>query len=215
MKVKNSFLLAVSVVFLLVGCAKKSETSEFNKSALYWYQNINKNIAQYSIDKADENYLSLKSEHTGSPLIATASLLLANAHMKNEKYLLARYYFDEYAKIFPNGKRREYAEFMKLKASFLGIKDVYKDQKLIMDSIQNANAYLVQYSKSSYAPLVNSILIRLHMAQYLLNENIASLYDRTGKKRAAEIYRDKNSGSIVEMTDIKPPEKGIMGKIFD
>jgi len=63
--------------------------------------------------------------------------------------------------------------------------------------------------------LVNTMLIRLHMSQYLLNENIAALYDRTGHDKAAKIYRDKNKGSMVELTDITPPEKGIVGKIFD
>jgi outer membrane protein assembly factor BamD len=53
------------------------------------------------------------------------------------------------------------------------------------------------------------------MSQYLLNENIAALYDRTGKPDAAKIYREKNSGSLVELTDITAPEKGIIGKIFD
>jgi len=99
--------------------------------------------------------------------------------------------------------------------SFLGVKDVYKDQKLIMDSISNANKYLLRYPGSAYAPLVNTILIRLHMSQYLLNENIAALYDRTGKPEGAKIYREKNSGSVVGMTDITPPEQGIIGMVFD
>ena len=53
------------------------------------------------------------------------------------------------------------------------------------------------------------------MSQYLLNENIAALYDRTGKPDAAKIYRDKNKGSVVEMADITPPEKSIIGYVFD
>ena len=150
-----------------------------------------------------------------SPLMPTAIMMLAHAHMNKEEYLLANYYLDEYNKRFGEGDDREYTDFMKLKAAFLGIKDVYKDQKLIMDSIANANRYLVRYPGSAYAPLVNTILVRLHMSQYLLNENIAALYERTGKPDAAEIYREKNSDSVVEMTDITPPEKGIIGKIFD
>jgi outer membrane protein assembly factor BamD len=53
------------------------------------------------------------------------------------------------------------------------------------------------------------------MSQYLLNENIAALYDRTGKEKAGKIYRDKNKDSVVNMTDITPPEKGIIGMVFD
>ncbi len=215
MKLKRTILVAIALAFLFVGCANKDEVAEFNKPALYWYKKIGKSISDGNMDKADAYYISLKSEHMRSPLMPTAIMMLAHAHMNKEEYLLANYYLDEYNKRFGEGDDREYTDFMKLKAAFLGIKDVYKDQKLIMDSIANANRYLVRYPGSAYAPLVNTILIRLHMSQYLLNENIAALYERTGKPDAAEIYREKNSDSVVEMTDITPPEKGIIGKIFD
>jgi len=84
-----------------------------------------------------------------------------------------------------------------------------------MDSISNANKYLMRYPGSEYAPLVNTILIRLHMSQYLLNENIAALYDRTGKEEAGKIYRAKNKGSVVDLADITPPKQGIIGMVFD
>jgi outer membrane protein assembly factor BamD len=204
-----------AALLILAGCGKSSEVTEFNKPALYWYKQIADSIGKKNIDKADEYYISLKSEHIRSPLMPTAIIMLAHAHMDREEYLLANYYFDEFNRRYADAVTREYTEFMKLKASFLGVKDVYKDQKLIMDSIQNANTYLSRYPGSEYAPLVNTLLVRLHMAQYLLNENIAALYDRTDKPDAAKIYRDKNKNSVVEMADITPPEKGIIGEIFD
>ncbi len=212
---KKSILTGVALAFLFVGCANKDEVTEFNKPALYWYKKIGSSVSNGNLDKADSYYISLKSEHMRSPLMPTAIMILAHAHMNNEEYLLANYYLDEYNKRHGEDGSREYTEFMKLKASFLGVKDVYKDQKLIMDSISNANKYLLRYPGSVYAPLVNTILIRLHMSQYLLNENIAALYERTGKPDAAKIYRDKNSDSVVELTDITAPEKGIIDKVFD
>jgi len=208
--------MSVAMVLLLVGCSKdEEEVAEFNKPALYWYQQIGNSISAGNMDKADAYYISLKSEHMRSPLMQTAMMMLAVAHMDNEEYLLAGYYLDEYNKRFGGEKNREYIEYMKLKASFLGIKDVYKDQKLIMDSIGGTQTYLARYPGSVYTPLVKTIQVRLYMSQYLLNENIAALYDRTGKEDAAKIYREKNKGSIIEMADITPPEKGIIGKIFD
>ena len=212
---KKIILLGMAAAFWLAGCGETEAVKEFNKPALYWYKKIGGSIASDNLDKADAYYISLKSEHMRSPLMPTANLMLAYAHMENEEYLLADYYLDEYNKRFGEEGNREYIDFIKLKASFLGIKDVYKDQKLIMDSIEKANKYSYRYPGSPYLPLVNHILIRLHMSQYLLNENIAALYDRTGKEDAAKIYRDKNSNSIIGMTDITPPEKGIIGKIFD
>ncbi len=216
MNFKKSILVSMATAFLLVGCmGSKDEVTEFNKPALYWYKQIGSSISKGNMDKADEFYISLKSEHMRSPLMPTAIMMLAHGHMNSEEYLLANYYIDEYNKRYGEEVSREYSDFMKLKASFLGVKDVYKDQKLIMDSADNAYKYILRYPGSVYTPLVNTLIIRLHMSQYLLNENIAALYDRTGKPEAAKIYRDKNSGSIIEMTDITPPEQGVIGMVFD
>ena len=218
MNLKKNILLSMSVLmtFVFVGCGSDDdEVAEFNKPALYWYKKIAESIGRGSLDKADSYYISLKSEHMRSPLMPTSVMMLAHAHMNEEEYLLANYYLDEYNKRYGEEESREYTDFMKLKASFLGIKDVYKDQKLIIDSIATSKTYISRYPGSPYAPLVNTMLIRLHMSQYLLNENIAALYDRTGKSDAAKIYRDKNIGSVVEMADITAPQKGIIGHIFD
>jgi len=215
MQLKKSLWAGLTLVFVFAGCGKNDDVAEFNKPALYWYKHIAENIGRGNMDKADEYYISLKSEHMRSPLMPTAIMMLAHAHMQEEEYLLANYYFDEYNKRYADDEGREYTEFMKLKASFLGVKDVYKDQKLIMDSINRAKIYLLRYPGSEYTPLVNSLLVRLHMSQYLLNENIAALYERTDKPEAAKIYREKNKNSVVEMADITPPEKGYLGIIFD
>ncbi len=212
---KCVILIGTTFILLFTGCTEKEEIAEFNKPAEYWYQKIGESITRGNLDKADAYYISLKSEHMRSSLMSTAVMMLASAHMSHEEYLLANYYFDEYNKRFGEESNFEYTMFMKLQASFLGIKDVYKDQKLIIDNINNGHKYLLHYPDSVYAPLVHTMLISLQMSQYLLNENIAALYDRTDKPEAAKLYREKNSGSIVEMSDIRPPEQGIVGSIFD
>jgi len=216
MNFKKNILIGTVLAFLFVGCASNSsDITEFNKPALYWYKMVGKSISQDDLDRADAYYISFKSEHIRSPLMPTAIMMLVHAHMNNEEYLLANYYLDEYNKRYGKSQNRSYTNFLKIKASFLGIKDVYKDQKLIMDTISKAKAYIYNYPESKYVSLVNTLLTRLYMSQYLLNENIAALYDRTGKPKAAKIYRSKNVGSVVEMTDITAPKKGIIGMIFD
>lgn len=218
LSLKKVILLGVALAFLFIGCENNNiddEVTEFNKPAFYWYKKIGASISDNNMDKADAYYISLKSEHRRSPLMPTAIMMLTYAHMSNESYLLSNYYLDEYNKRYGESETREYIDFMKLKAAFLGIKEVYKDQKLIMESISNAKTYIYRYPGSEYAPLVNTMLVRLQMSQYLLNENIAALYERTGKPKAAKLYRAKNNGSVVEMTDITAPKKGIVGQIFD
>jgi len=213
-KLKHTILIIISL-FLISGCMDDSEVKEFNKSALYWYNKIAHSINNSNIDKADNYYISLKSEHIQSPLLQTAIMMLANAHMNKEEYLLANFYFDEYKKRYGDDKNRQYIDFMKLKASFMGIQEVYKDQQLIQDTIDRALVFSQNYPSSQYLPLVDMMLIRLYMGEYMLNKNIAALYDRLDKPKAAKIYRDKNKNSIIQMSDIKVPQKTIIGKILD
>ena len=216
MTIKKSILVGLATVIMLAGCAKNVEdTEEFNKPALYWYKKIAKSLGGGNMDKADDFFISLKSEHVRSPLMPTAIMMLAHAHIKDESYLLANYYLDEYNKRYSANDNRDYIDFLKIKAGFLGINNAYKDQKLMLDSIMKSKTFISRYPGSVYAPLVNTILIKLTMSQYLLNENIAALYDRTDKPKAAKIYRSKNNGSLLKMTDIKAPERGFVGKIFD
>ncbi len=212
--IKN-IIISIAISFFLLGCVNEEEVVEFNKPALYWYKKIASSVGAENLDKADAYYISLKSEHMRSPLMPTALTMLAHAHMNEEEYLLANYYFDEYTKRFGDTNSQEYIAFMKLKSSFLGVQDVYKDQKLVIDSIAKAKTFLYRYPGSTYTLLVNTILIRLYMSQYLLNENIAALYERTGKINAAKIYKDKNKDSLLKIADINAPKKGIIAKIFD
>lgn len=216
-KIKFLSSLLVAVV-IFQGCATKVKTEEYNNSAEAWYQKIGDSVASNNLDKADQYFVSLKSEHANSEYIKESIMLLANAHMDSDEYLLATFYYDEYIKRFgatASPATIQYIDFMKIKAAFLGVKKLNRDQKLIIDTINNASGFGAKYPNSEYNPLVNSMLIRLQMGQYMLNENIASLYDRTGKPEAAKIYRAKNSASNIKLDDIAMPESGIIDSFFD
>ena len=212
---KKSLLIVIAIIFVFTGCAKEDDVSEYNKPAIYWYKKLAESVAKSDMDKADEYYLSLKSEHMRSPLLPTAIIMLAHGHMDKEEYLMANFYFDEYNRRFATSDGREYADFMKLKSAFLGISDVNKDQKLMLDTVSNAEKFVFRHPGSQYDPLVKTILVRLHMSQYLLNENIAALYGRIGKDKGAGIYRTKNKQSPLNLSDIELPKKGILSKVFD
>ncbi|CAA6804077.1 MAG: Putative lipoprotein, partial [uncultured Sulfurovum sp.] len=209
-KISTIFLLSL----LFLGCSDKDAVNEYDKPALSWYQNIVKELASTNLDRADNLYISLKSEHSRSPLLPTATMLLANAHMEDQAYIMADYYLDEYLKKYAAGSRVEQAKFLKIKAAFLGIKDVNKEQKLMLDTLVEVDKFVKTYPNSIYLPVVSTVKVRLHMSQYLLNENIASLYARLDKDKAAEIYKNKNAHSPLNMADIKAPEIGFVDAIL-
>ena len=209
-RLKLTYLVLFATTVIFSGCSFKSAGEAYDKSAQYWFQKIGDSISNGDLDKADNYFISLKSENPKSPLVESATMIIAHAHMEGEEYLLANYFFDEYTKKFGGFANSEYVEFMKIKASFLGIQKYYRDQKLIIDTIASSQSYIDAHPNSQYVPLVQNMLIRLKMSQYLLNENVACLYDRTGKSDAAKIYREKNSASPINMNDICMPEDGIL-----
>ncbi|MCH9739451.1 MAG: outer membrane protein assembly factor BamD [Epsilonproteobacteria bacterium] len=208
-------LLVVLVLIFTVGCSDKDAVKEYDKPALYWYKNIIKSVASSNFDKADNYYISLRSEHMRSPLLPTATMILAQAHMEDKSYLMSDYYLDEYLKKYASGEKVEQAKFLKIKAAFLGVKDINKDQKLMIDTLNDVEAFIKTYPNSKYRPTVDTLKVRLHMAQYMLNENVARLYDRIGKDKAAALYREKNANSVLNTTDIEAPKEGFLDRIFN
>jgi len=214
MNVKQT-LLVLMFATLFLGCSGKDTVKEYDQPALYWYQALVKEVASSNLDKADNYYISLRSEHMRSPLLPTATMILAQAHMEDQAYIMADYYLDEYLKKYASGEKVEQANFLKIKAAFLGIKDINKDQKLMIDTLNEVERFVKAYPGSSYLPVVQTLKVRLNMAQYMLNENIASLYSRIGKDEAAALYRDKNANSPLNIADIKAPEVGFVDSVFN
>ncbi len=198
------FLLITALSLTFWGCSSKN-VAEYNKSDIYWYQKMIHYISVGDLDKADEYYTSLESEHFASPLLKEATLILAQAHMDDEEYLMAKYYLDEYIKRFSNPENIEFANFLKIKASFLAFKNINRDQKLLQDTIQEAEKYKEKYPHSIFNPMVDTILTKLYMAQYVLDEEIAALYERRGKEKAAKIYKDRMKKLWIKKDQIDIP----------
>lgn len=84
----------------------------------------------------------------------------------------------------------------------------------MINTLKEVEKFSKSYPNSIYLPVVSTIKVRLHMSQYLLHENIASLYARLGKEKAEEIYKNKNANSPLNMADIKAPEIGFIDAIL-
>jgi outer membrane protein assembly factor BamD len=172
------------------GCSKDIE--EYNKPAIYWYSKMIKSISDGDLDKADSYYSSLQGEHIGSPLLPQATFIMALSHMYNEEYLLAEHYLDEYSRRFAaNESDKEEAEFLKIKAKYLSLPNPRRDQELINEAIAEAKTFKQHYPNSMHYYVVDSMLTRLVLSKVLLDEAIASLYERIDKPKAARYYKKK------------------------
>jgi len=188
MKKQINFILVALVAFIfLTGCSKELE--EYNKPAVYWYAKIIQSISDSNIDKADNYYSSLQSEHVGSPLLPEATMILAIAHMHFEEYLLSEHFLNEYINRYANPNEKEFAEFLKIKSKYMALPNPRRDQVLISNAIEDAKKFKINYPDSMYNDILDTMVTNLYMADAALNETIADLYTRLDKPKSAEYYR--------------------------
>ena len=212
-RMKNLLLIACAA-FVLTACSSKEE-QEYNKPAIYWYNKMLKEIAENDLDKADDTYTSLESEHRNTPFVPTAMLVLVNAHIDEEEYALANFYLDEYIKRFGLSKDIDYARYLKIKANFLGFKYQFRDQQLIDETITQIQEFKSKYKNSPYMPLVDTINSRLFMAKASFDNEIAELYIRRDKEAAAAFYEQKVKESWINPAEIEPVKVPFYRSIFE
>jgi len=201
MRKQTNFLLSTLVAFIfLTGCSKELE--EYNKPAVYWYAKIVKSISDGSIDKADNYYSSLQSEHVGSPLLPEATMILAIAHMHYEEYLLSEHFLNEYINRYANPNEKEFAEFLKIKSKYMALPNPRRDQVLINDAIIEAKKFKINYPNSMYNDILDTMVTNLYMADAALNETIADLYMRLDKPKSAEYYRSIEPQPWIKWSEI-------------
>ncbi len=213
MKYIATFFIAVFLL-LMSGCSTKKEEI-YNKPAIFWYQGIMKYIKTGDLDKADDYYTSLSSEHIRSPLLKESMLILANAHMKEEEYILANFYLDEFIKRFGNSSSIKYAKFLKIKTNFYAFAYPKRDQVLLNDTIKKSYDYIKEYPNSRYIPLVQTMLTKLSLAQKSMDLQIISLYKRTGKPKAAKIYEIRLKKAWYKDVKFIAPDTAWYREIFE
>lgn len=206
-------ILSLVLLLLLWGCTKELE--EYNKPAAYWYGKMIDAISNGNLDKADNYYSSLQSEHIGSPLLPEATMIMAMSHLQYEEYLLAEHFLTEYTKRYATLQEREYAEFMKVKAKYMALPNPRRDQGLIDAAIHEGETFKQHYSDSIYYPVVDTMVTRLYLAEASLDESIAELYERLDKPKGAEFYRGKRPEPWIEWNKVDSAQSAWYRRMFE
>jgi outer membrane protein assembly factor BamD len=211
----KQIITLVLTIFILSACSSKQETAEYNKPASYWYNQMLKQISQNQLDSADDTYTSLESEHRNSPLLASANLIIAIAHMDEEEYAMANYYFDEYLKRFVKQNNIDHVRYLKIKAKFLAFKNQFREQELVYETIEETKNFITSYPNSKYLYLVKTIQSRLYMAKASFDNEIAQLYARIDKPEASKVYINRSKNSWEDFSSIKKVDLPWYRSIFE
>jgi len=179
--------LGLIALSLFTGCAQKEKLIS-NQTALYWHNQIYKDINQINLDLADDKFTSLEVEHPNSPYIPIDLLILAQAHQDNGEYQLASFYISEYEKRYANRYEKEWCEYKKAKIKFLSFTNAYTNQQELQKTLSLINNILQQYPDSKYNYELNTMKKKLELTILVFNNNIAKLYKKLDKPKAAKLY---------------------------
>jgi len=198
---KKFYIFSIVIVTILFsGCAKSLDI--YNKPALFWYTKMVSSISSGNLDKADDFYSSLEGEHIASPLLKEATMMLFVAHMRNNEYLLAQHFLDQYIQRYATENGKEYAEYMKIKAKYFSLPNPRRDQAMIDKAISEAKLFKLNYPHSDYYSVVDSMLTRLIMGKVSLNKTISELYLRLDKPKASLYYRNISPQPWIVWSDV-------------
>ncbi len=209
----KQIILFTTALLFLTGCQK--DEPQYNKPAIYWYQKMVDSISNSSLEKADNYYSSLQSEHIASPLLKEATMIMAQAHMYQEEYLLSEHFLSEYLKRYASQSEHEYIEYLRMRAKYMALPNSARDQGLIADAIITGENFKRNYLHSQYYNIVDTMVTRLYIAEAALNENIAKVYDRLDKPKAAEYYRGMKPEAWIEWKKVKPADIPLYRGIFE
>lgn len=212
MKKRTIFLLLLVLTSIFIGCADKSK---FNQSDDFWYKEIVKFVEMRDMDRADEAFTSLETEHIHSPILPTANLLMIQAHIKQENYLLASYYMDRYNTLFGTKESREYIEYLRIKSKYLGFKRPKRDQKLLLDALELIDNYLHDYPTSKYRAYIETMKTNLTLAKFEMSLDIIKLYKKLDKPEAVEYYKSREDMSWFNRDEIEQPDVSLIRAIFE
>jgi outer membrane protein assembly factor BamD len=202
MNIKTHLVAAMLPMVLLFSGCSKNNVEEYNKPAAYWYSKIVENVSLGDLEMADNYYSSLQSEHIGSVLLPEATMILAMAHIRDDEHLLGEHFLDEYIKRYATENEKEEAEFLKVKSKYMALPNAGRDQAFIDEAIASAEQFKVSYANSMYVDVVDSMLTRMYLAQFVLNESIVDLYDRLDKPKSANYYRVTNPQPWIVSEDV-------------
>lgn len=208
------FILFSVAILLFFSACSSTTNDEFNKPASFWYEKLIIAISKGNLEQADNYYNSLSSEHSASPLISEALLMLIQAHIDNNEHLLAGFFANEYKTRFSNAKNVDYIAFLSTNTNFHAFSNYSKDQGFINDNIRDITQFILLNQNNKYLPYIYHILTSFKLSRLEMNNEIMRVYNVKDKIEAKEKYEKYNEELGVYDIDFIPSHIPWYVKLF-
>lgn len=155
---KGNILLLIVVVAFMASCSKYQRILNDHSDAGKKFSAAVEYYEQEKYYKALRLFEDLRSRFRGTPRDEQLNFYIANCYLHDRDYVLSSYYFNKFAKDFPNSENAEEAKFM---AAYSYYKDSPRsslDQSTTMEAIKEFQVFIEMYPDSKRIPECNKLL---------------------------------------------------------
>ncbi len=180
-------LLLPVFALLAVGCKSEFEKirgsgdSELMKEKAFWYYEKEEHL------RAQTLFELIIPAYRGKPELEKIYYTYADTYYKLGKYIMANYYFKNFASTFPNSAQREDADFMAAYSNYMMSPGFRLEQTYTDKAIEDFQLFANTYPNSPRLKEVNRLIdeMRLKLEQKVFDEGL--LYYNMRQYQAATV----------------------------
>lgn len=202
----KNILKITTIIILFFGISACSEYQKLLKSHDYDAK-YTKAIEYYEKEdyyRASTLLEDLINIYRGTKKGEEAYFYYAYSHFGMQDFIMAGYYFNSYAKTYPNGKHTEEAKFLTAYCYYLNSPEYSLDQLYTTRAIEELQLFLEKYPKSERVDTCNSLIDVLREKLEKKSYESAKMYYEFGDYKAAIVALNN---SIKEYPDTKYREE--------
>lgn len=190
---KQILLICLSLIFLTSCASKVNPENEYNKNFQYWEEQINLAIQNNDENRMDDLLIMAQNEHSKHPKIHSLYEKVIKVHSEQLDYELVQFLADDAILKYASTSQADTLRYNVLKVKHDSLMKLrYRNQGLLYKTINEMKQFLLNYRQSNYLKEVKQLHQNLLIKKAYFEKEIASLYEKKGKSKASEIYKQKS-----------------------
>ena len=168
------FLLLSAFALLSVGCKSEFEKIRGSGDSEKIYAKANEYYEQEEYLRAQTLFELIIPAYRGKPELEKIYYNYADTYYKLDKYIMASYYFKNFASTFPNSAQREDADFMAAYSNYMMSPGYKLEQTYTVKAIDEMQLFANTYPNSPRLKECNRLIdeMRLKLEKKALEEGI-------------------------------------------
>lgn len=181
-----------------------------------WNEKIELDLQEDMLDELITDFQIFSNEFKNSKLIPAVSLKIINYLIINKKWEEAISFINTHLQRFNDGVNEDYLHYLIIKVRFNLLSKPDRLQRKYIELLNLMSSYPLKFPKSPYLNSLKDMEDSLKLEKCFFDRDIALLYKKIGKSKAAEYYSNvyKKCGYNLEMLK-RPNESPFYIRLFE